>query len=69
VGGRPKKGPTEGVNSYHKKCNWPGGCVKNPSFGYPGQGRERCKEHKEVDMLNVIDKLCGTLTVLLAGFV
>ncbi|GAQ84804.1 hypothetical protein KFL_002060250 [Klebsormidium nitens] len=59
VSTRPKRGPVEGQISYHKKCNWPGGCVKNPSFGYPGQGRERCKEHKEPDMLNVIDKLCG----------
>lgn len=64
MGARPKRGPVEGQVSYHKKCNWPGGCVKNPSFGYPGQGRERCKEHKEPDMLNVIDKLCGRTAVL-----
>ena len=43
----------------HKKCKWAEGCLLTASFGYSdGEGTQFCSKHKEIDMINLLCKLC-----------
>ena len=44
----------------HKKCKFIDGCLLTASFGYrDGKGTQFCSNHKEINMINLICKLCN----------
>ena len=44
----------------HKKCKFIEGCLLTASFGYKdGTGTQFCSNHKAVDMVNLLCKLCN----------